>query len=235
MARFRVVVADFITDELRPEREVLGDIADLITLNANSESDLVGKIEDADSVMLYHNIIISKETIARLKHCKLIVRCGVGFDNVDYRFARERGIPVGNVPDYGTEEVADSAIGLMLAMTPRHQLLQQSSSAQGRAVELHARHAASSLAWPRLCDHRPGAHRFGGGAAREGARAWMSRFTIPTSRMATTRRSGFAVSIHSMTAGPGLHPQRPLPADARNPEYRRCTGHRPHARRAHIS
>ena len=66
MARFRVVVADFITDELRPEREVLGDIADLITLNANSESDLVGKIEDADAVMLYHNIIISKETIARL-------------------------------------------------------------------------------------------------------------------------------------------------------------------------
>lgn len=117
MARFRVVVADFITDELRPEREVLGDIADLITLNANSEADLVGKIEDADAVMLYHNIIISKETIARLTRCKLIVRCGVGFDNVDFRYARERGIPVGNVPDYGTEEVADSAIGLMLAMT----------------------------------------------------------------------------------------------------------------------
>jgi C-terminal binding protein len=117
MARFRVVVADFITDELRPERDVLGDIADLITLNANSEADLVGKIEDADAVMLYHNIIISKETIARLTRCKLIVRCGVGFDNVDFRFARERGIPVGNVPDYGTEEVADSAIGLMLAMT----------------------------------------------------------------------------------------------------------------------
>jgi C-terminal binding protein len=117
MARFRVVVADFITDELRPERDVLGDIADLITLNANSEADLAGKIEDADAVMLYHNIIISKETIARLTRCKIIVRCGVGFDNVDFRFARERGIPVGNVPDYGTEEVADSAIGLMLAMT----------------------------------------------------------------------------------------------------------------------
>ena len=42
---------------------------------------------------------------------------GVGFDNVDFRFARERGIPVGNVPDYGTEEVADSAIGMMLALT----------------------------------------------------------------------------------------------------------------------
>jgi len=117
MPRFRVVVADFITDELLPEREVLGDIADLAMLNANSEADLVGQIEDADAVMLYHNIIISKQTISRLKRCKLIVRCGVGFDNVDHRFARERGIPVGNVPDYGTEEVADSAIGFMLALT----------------------------------------------------------------------------------------------------------------------
>jgi D-3-phosphoglycerate dehydrogenase/C-terminal binding protein len=47
----------------------------------------------------------------------LIVRCGVGYDNVDFLYARSRGIPVANVPDYGTEEVADSAIGLMLALT----------------------------------------------------------------------------------------------------------------------
>ena len=117
MSHFRVVVADFITDELRPEREILGDIAELTSLNAHAEADLHGKIEDADAVMLYHNIIISRDTIARLKHCKLIVRCGVGFDNVDHKFARERSIPVGNVPDYGTEEVADSAIGMMLALT----------------------------------------------------------------------------------------------------------------------
>jgi C-terminal binding protein len=116
MPRFRVVVADFITDALAPERELLGDIADVVTLDAASEADLVGKVEDADAVMLYHNIAITRETISRLKHCKLIVRCGVGYDNVDHRFARERGIPVANVPDYGTEEVADSAIGLTLAL-----------------------------------------------------------------------------------------------------------------------
>jgi D-3-phosphoglycerate dehydrogenase/C-terminal binding protein len=67
--------------------------------------------------MIYHNIAITRATIARLTRCKLIVRCGVGYDNVDRVFARERGIPVANVPDYGTEEVADSAIGLTLALT----------------------------------------------------------------------------------------------------------------------
>jgi D-3-phosphoglycerate dehydrogenase/C-terminal binding protein len=117
MARFRVVITDFIADDLRPERERLGDIADVVALDAYSEAELAGKIDDADAVMLYHNLALSKETVARLKHCKLIVRCGVGFDNVDRTFARGRGIPVANVPDYGTEEVADSAIGLMLSLT----------------------------------------------------------------------------------------------------------------------
>jgi C-terminal binding protein len=117
MPRFRVFIADFIADELRTEREILSDIADLDALNAQSEADLLGKIEDAAAVMLYHNIAITKSTISRLKDCKLIVRCGVGYDNVDFVTARAHGIPVANVPDYGTEEVADSAIGLMLSLT----------------------------------------------------------------------------------------------------------------------
>lgn len=117
MPRFQVVIADFITDALRAERDILGDIADLHALDAQSERDLVGKIETASAVMLYHNVAITRDTIARLQACKLIVRCGVGFDNVDHRAARERGIPVANVPDYGTEEVADSAIGMMLSLT----------------------------------------------------------------------------------------------------------------------
>lgn len=117
MPRFRVVVVDFIVDQLEAERQILGDIADLSMLNASSEAELVGQIEDADAVMMYHTIILSKDTIARLKQCKLIVRCGVGYDNIDHQFARSRGIPVANVPDYGTEEVADSAIGMTLALT----------------------------------------------------------------------------------------------------------------------
>jgi D-3-phosphoglycerate dehydrogenase/C-terminal binding protein len=116
-ARFRVAIADFITDDLAPERRILGDIADVEALNGFAPADLHGRIDGADAVMLYHNLGLPAETIARLTNCKLIVRCGVGFDNVDRAAARTRGIPVANVPDYGTEEVADSAIGLTLALT----------------------------------------------------------------------------------------------------------------------
>jgi C-terminal binding protein len=115
-SRFRVVITDFITDDLAPERQFLGELADLVALNACEEPDLHGKVDEADAIMMYHNVTISQETIDRLRNCKLIVRCGVGYDNVDWRYARTRGIPVANVPDYGTEEVADSAIGMALTL-----------------------------------------------------------------------------------------------------------------------
>ncbi len=116
-ANKRVVITDFINDSLQVERDVLAGVADVEAFDALAESELVGKIELADAIMLYHNLSITQASIQRLKNCQLIVRCGVGFDNVDHRFARSVGIPVANVPDYGTEEVADSAIGMMLALT----------------------------------------------------------------------------------------------------------------------
>lgn len=117
MSRFRVVLTDFIAGDPLPERQVLGDVATVEALNAFSEPELCGRIETADAIMLFHNLALTRYTLERLERCKLIVRCGVGIDNVDREFARARGIAVCNVPDYGTEEVADSALGMLLAMT----------------------------------------------------------------------------------------------------------------------
>jgi lactate dehydrogenase-like 2-hydroxyacid dehydrogenase len=47
----------------------------------------------------------------------VIVRAGVGFDQVDIATCASLGIPVCNTPDYGTTDVADHAIGLMLGLT----------------------------------------------------------------------------------------------------------------------
>ncbi len=47
---------------------------------------------------------------------KFIVRYGVGVDNVNLADATEYGVQVCNVPDYGTNEVADQALSLMLAL-----------------------------------------------------------------------------------------------------------------------
>ncbi|MBN2476721.1 MAG: C-terminal binding protein [Pirellulales bacterium] len=113
---FQVLIADFLNDELEPERRVLEGVADVAALGARSEDALLGRIDRADAIILYHEVSLSRRSIERLKRCKLIVRGGVGVDNVDGPFARTQGIPVANVPDYGSEEVADSAIALALSL-----------------------------------------------------------------------------------------------------------------------
>lgn len=114
--KHQVIVTDFIADSLEPERRILGELAEVTALDAHSEDDLIGRVENAAAIMLYHNLSLSARTIERLPSCRLIVRCGAGYDNVDRNAAIARGIVVANVPDYGTEEVADSAIGMMLSL-----------------------------------------------------------------------------------------------------------------------
>jgi D-3-phosphoglycerate dehydrogenase / 2-oxoglutarate reductase len=55
----------------------------------------------------------------RLRGCRAIVRYGVGLDNVDVAAAAEHGIAVGNVPEYGHEEISNHAIALLLALHRR--------------------------------------------------------------------------------------------------------------------
>lgn len=122
-SRGKIVITDFVADKLSIEREILGHLADVVAADAYDERQLWGIVDDADALMVYHNLALSGETVRRLKRCRLIVRCGVGYDNVDHRLAAQMNIPVANVPDYGTEEVADSAIGMTLALTRGFNLL----------------------------------------------------------------------------------------------------------------
>jgi len=121
--KFQVVVTDFIHEPLEIEREILGDVADVHALSALSSEEIDERVDQADALLVYHFVSIQQSVIERLVRCRVIVRCGAGFDNVDHAFARTRGIDVCNVPDYGTEDVADTALGLMLSLTRGTHLL----------------------------------------------------------------------------------------------------------------
>jgi lactate dehydrogenase-like 2-hydroxyacid dehydrogenase len=70
-----------------------------------------------DAIVCYHDANLDGSLIKRLDRCRVIVRAGVGFDQVDIATCASLGIPVCNTPDYGTTDVADHAIGLMLGLT----------------------------------------------------------------------------------------------------------------------
>ncbi|HSH92562.1 MAG TPA: C-terminal binding protein [Roseimicrobium sp.] len=112
----KVIITDYINEPLDCERRVLNGYAAISSLNIRSQAGLDGRIEDADAIMIYHFLTLEREHMERMKKCRIIVRPGVGYDNIDIAAARELGIPVCNVPDYGTEEVADSAIGMALTL-----------------------------------------------------------------------------------------------------------------------
>ncbi|MED5454355.1 MAG: C-terminal binding protein [Verrucomicrobiota bacterium] len=113
---FKVVVTDYIGPEVEVEQSIIGELAGIETLLARSVAELEGKVEDADAIIIFHEVSLPEEVINRLKNCRVIVRGGVGYDAVDYRCAGRLGIPVCNVPDYGVDEVADQAIGMMIAL-----------------------------------------------------------------------------------------------------------------------
>ncbi len=106
-------------DDDQLEREILEDIAQVTTLRLSSEQDLEPHASRADAIILWHHIALTSASISHLRKTRIIVRNGVGFDNVDVAAAAQAGIAVANVPDYGTEEVADHAVALMLALV-RH-------------------------------------------------------------------------------------------------------------------
>ncbi len=113
---FRVLIADFL-DESSVEKPILGDLAEIVLGNAWKEEDLFEIVPSADAILLYHDIPrMGEATFSRATRLQGVVRAGVGYNNVDLDAAGRRGVVVCNVPDYGTEEVADHAMLMLLAV-----------------------------------------------------------------------------------------------------------------------
>src|SRR5210317_1251182 len=67
-----------------------------------------------DAIVCYDDI--PEPYRSRLQRCRLLVTPSVGFDKFDLQAWGSLGVPVCNVPDYGTQEVADHAIALMMSL-----------------------------------------------------------------------------------------------------------------------
>jgi D-3-phosphoglycerate dehydrogenase len=106
-------VSDDRFGRIDEERAVFGD-ARLEVFDCHSEAALIKACAGADAVLL-NQAPMSARVIRSLDRCRVISRYGIGYDNVDVSAASQAGIWVTNVPGYCTEEVAEHALGLLLA------------------------------------------------------------------------------------------------------------------------
>jgi D-3-phosphoglycerate dehydrogenase / 2-oxoglutarate reductase len=111
-----VVITDCDHDSVDPERAVLDghDVA-LRVLQCRTPEEVADQAGDAD-VLINQYVPITAEVLDALARCRLVVRYGVGVDNVDVEAATAGGVWVANVPDYGRDEVADHTLALALAV-----------------------------------------------------------------------------------------------------------------------
>jgi phosphoglycerate dehydrogenase-like enzyme len=115
---WRILIPDRLPPPADIEQAVFGtDTTFLMPLAQRTEAVPEPHWPQADAILLWHEVFLNAETIQKLERCKVVVRIGVGFDNVDLVAAGQRGIYVCNVPDYGTEDVADHALAMMLSLS----------------------------------------------------------------------------------------------------------------------
>ena len=101
-------------DDYAFEREAVGNVAEAVLVEG------VEKVTDeqwatADGILSRVDPL-EVDDMGKLQRCRIFITPKVGFDNIDLKKYGALGIPVCNVPDYGTQDVADHAMGLLLSL-----------------------------------------------------------------------------------------------------------------------
>jgi D-3-phosphoglycerate dehydrogenase len=111
-----VAITDYTFANLEIEKSILDPIAQVIDGQCKTPEALIELVQNADAVITQF-APVNAEVIDSMQRAKVIVRYGIGVDNVDLQAAKRKGIPVCNVPDYCIDEVADHTLAFILGMT----------------------------------------------------------------------------------------------------------------------
>ena len=95
------------------ELEKLGELTVYDRTSLTDEEEIIARIADAE-VVLTNKTPISRRTIDACPSMRFIAMLATGYNVVDVAYAKEKGIPVSNVPVYGTQSVSQFAIALLL-------------------------------------------------------------------------------------------------------------------------
>jgi D-3-phosphoglycerate dehydrogenase len=134
---WKVIVTDYIEDDLNWEIEHFAKMDnvqfEICQLKTASREELIARVRDAD-VIVVNMAPFDAEVIDSLENCRLLIRHGVGYDNVDVEACTRNKIRFAYQPDYCATEVAEQAVALIFACTRqlfRSRAILEESSANG--------------------------------------------------------------------------------------------------------
>jgi len=113
---YKVVITDTVFPSQDPERQVLGDIAEVAVAPGATAESIIAAAQDADALLNTY-AKLPGAVLRALPKCRIVARTGIGVDTVDISVATALGIIVTNVPDYCIDEVSDHALALILSLT----------------------------------------------------------------------------------------------------------------------
>ena len=93
--------------------EALGELTVYDRTSLTDEEEIIQRIGDAE-IIITNKTPIRKSTMDRCPNIKFIAMLATGYNVVDYDYAKEKGIPLANVPAYGTASVSQFSIALLL-------------------------------------------------------------------------------------------------------------------------
>lgn len=121
----KVVITDYQYADVAAERSIIeGAGFTLLDYQEKEPERLIPLLKDADAVITQYSDM-NCQVIESLTHCKMIIKYGIGVNNIDCEAAGEKGIYVCNVPDYGVDEVSDHAVTMLLMLGKKIELLQK--------------------------------------------------------------------------------------------------------------
>ena len=131
MANPKVFICDCDhADVLQEEKVFAKEGIEFNWLHCKTQDEVIASCQGAE-VFLNQYVKMDEKIFKAIPTLKCIVRYGVGVDNVNISDATKYGVQVCNVPDYGTNEVADHAIALMMSFVRK---IDRSSSLVRRGV-----------------------------------------------------------------------------------------------------
>ena len=94
----------------------LNAFGEVTIYDRSAPEEVIPRIGDAEIVMV-NKAVITEETFRACPNIRFISAIATGYNTIDVEAAARRGIPVSNVPSYGTEAIAQHAVALLLEIT----------------------------------------------------------------------------------------------------------------------